>query len=143
MNLQIKKRLTDDLGEKRYKLTHLADEAKTSLTYLTLCLNGNRSCSIRFRTSVAAAATRLTGHYYHYSDFMHQDDGGWETDYCQSESRALRRLLDCWLDGHTPDLSEYTAEETQNIYALFDRVKDLHREAQNLEVHTTLKRREI
>ena len=142
MNLQIKKRLIDDLGEKRYKLTHLAGEAKTSLTYLTLCLNGNRSCSIRFGTSVAEAATRLTDNYYHYSDFMPADDG-YETDYYQHESRALRKIFDCWLEGHTPNLDEYTASETIKIYALFERVKDLHREAQNLEVHTTLKRREI
>lgn len=141
--LPIKPVLMRHLSNERYNLRHLAERAGVSHSYLMSCINAHRGLSLRSTQSIASAATELTGHYYHYSDFMPDDDGGYETDYCQHESRALRKIFDCWLDGHTPDLSEYTAEETQNIYALFDRVKDLHREAQNIEVHTTLKRKEI
>jgi AraC-like DNA-binding protein len=141
--LPIKKKLKEQLAERRYNLSHLAETASVSRSYLMTCINAHRGLSLTYTRQIAEAATQLTGHYYHYSDFMPPDDGGWETDYYQHESRALRKVFDCWLDGHTPDLSEYTAEETIKIYALFERVKDLHREAQNLEVHTTLKRREI
>ena len=140
--LSIKPHLLKSLSANRFSLRHLADKAGVDYSYVISCLNNNRTLSPLYASKLSAAATELTGHYYHYSDFMPADDG-YETDYYQHESRALRRIFDCWLDGHTPDLSQYTAEETQNIYALFERVKDLHREAQNLEVHTTSKRREI